>query len=87
MRKRLHESTYFRLTEEPRKDPNKRGRGHRHYRITWHGWQLPLGDEEKVRDIVDPHRNISGKKGSSWIFKDRTVAEQKYTLLLMKWGS
>ena len=87
MRKRLHETTYFRLTEEHLKNPRKRGQGHRHYRIVWHGWQLPLGDEEKVRDIVDPKRNISGRNGCSWIFKDRTLAEQKYAMLLMKWGA
>jgi hypothetical protein len=87
MRKRLHESEYFRLSVDNRKSANRRGKGHRVYIITWHNWRFPEEDEEYMRDIVDPNRNISGKHGSSWTFKDRTTAEQKYTMLLMRWSS
>ena len=69
MRKTIHESKYFRLSSENKRDPNKRGKGHRVYRITWHNWRLSIDDEERARDIVDPQRNISGKHGSSWSFK------------------
>lgn len=84
-KKIIHESPLFRLSSERRRDPSKRGRGHHYYRITWHGWELPLGDEERVRDIVDPKRNIAGKSGSSWIFKDLDTAEKLYAILLLKW--
>ena len=86
MRKRIHESKYFRLTSENRKDPNKRGKGHRMYTITWHNWRLPI-DEEAVRNIVDPYRNISGRRGSSWSFKDIKQAEKIYSMLLLRWGA
>jgi hypothetical protein len=86
MRKRLRESKYFRLSCENRKDPNKRGKGHRYYTITWHNWRLPVEAEEQVRDIVDPKRNISGKRGSTWAFKKLEDAEKRYTMLLLKWG-
>ncbi len=85
MRKTLHESKYFRLTSENRKDPNKRGKGHRYYKITWYNWRLP-DDDDKVRDIVDPNRNIGGKHGSNWAFKKLEDAEKKYTMLIMKWS-
>lgn len=86
MRKRLHESKYFRLSSDNRKNSNRRGKGQRVYVITWHNWHLSIEDEEKARDIVDPKRNISGKHGSSWAFKDLKTAEQKYTMLLLKWS-
>lgn len=86
MRKVLRESKYFRLVSENRKDPNKRGKGHRMYKITWYNWRLPIEDEERVRDIVDPNRNISGKNGSTWAFKRLEDAEKKYTMLLLRWA-
>ena len=86
MRKTLHESRYFRLSSENRHNPNKRGKGHLHYRITMHNWRIPVDDEEHVRDIVDPLRNISGKHGSSWIFKDLDKAKKKYSMLLLRWS-
>ena len=80
MRKRLHESTHFRLQQEH----NSKGR--KFYRIVWWNW-IDLHDQvNAVRDIVDPQRNKSGKNGSSWKFSNRAKAEQMYMMLLMRWS-
>lgn len=86
MRKTIHQSRYFKLTSENKRDPNKRGKGHRHYRITMDNWRIPEEDEEAVRDIVDPQRNIGGKWGNSWMFKDLDKANKKYLMLLLRWS-
>jgi hypothetical protein len=79
MRKRLHESTYFRLVQ----DTNRNGR--RYYAITWHSWKLPVGAEEQVRDMLDPNRN-RGANASTWRFRNRDEAEKYYSILLLRWS-
>ncbi len=86
MNKLLHKSTYFELIREYRKNPNKREKGHRIYRIRAYNWFLSLGEEEAARDIVDPKRNIGGRNGMSWVFSDLATAEKKYMMLIMRWS-
>lgn len=81
MRRRLHESNCFRLQQETNKTT-----GRRFYRIVWHNWIDLHGQEEAMRDIVDPNRNRSGRNGSSWKFSNRTEAEKYYTMLLLRWN-
>ena len=80
MRKRLHESRCFRLQQET----NRKGR--KFYRIVWFNWIDLHDQDEQLRDIIDPHRNKSGKHGSSWKFSNLKEAEQMYVMLLMRWS-
>ena len=80
MRKRLHESRCFRLQQET----NRKGR--KFYRIVWFNWIDLHDQDEQLRDIIDPHRNKSGKHGSSWKFSNLKEAEQMYMMLLMRWS-
>ena len=86
MRKVIHESKVFKLTCENRRDPNKRGKGHRHYRIVADDWYVDIDDWDNIRNIVDPKRNIGGKYGGSWVFKDLTKARKLYMMLIMRWS-
>jgi len=86
MNKVIHESEVFKLTRKNVRDPNKRGKGHPHYIISSNWWYLSDEEEDQVRNIVDPQRNISGKNGNSWKFKDLTEARKKYMLLIMRWS-
>ena len=80
MRKRLHESRCFRLQQET----NRKGR--KFYRIVWFNWIDLHDQDEQLRDLIDPHRNKSGKHGSSWKFSNLKEAEQMYMMLLMRWS-
>ena len=80
MRKRLHESRCFRLQQET----NRKGR--KFYRIVWYNWIDLHDQDEQLRDLIDPHRNKSGRHGSSWKFSNLKEAEQMYTMLLMRWS-
>jgi hypothetical protein len=80
MRKRLHESKYFRLQQE------HTAKGRRFYRIVWHSALDNIHDVEPMRDIVDPQRNKSGRTGSHWKFGSRAEAEKYYTMLLLRWA-
>jgi len=81
MRKRLHESKYFRLQQEH----NTKGR--KFYRIVvWNTWPLSVEEEEKIRDVIDPMRNRSGKHGTNWKYTNRREAEQMYSMLLLRWA-
>ena len=80
MRKRLHESRCFRLQQET----NRKGR--KFYRIVWFNWIDLHDQDEQLRDIIDPHRNKSGKHGSSWKFSNLKEAEQMYSILLLRWS-
>ena len=86
MRKIIHNSRCFKLTSENRRDPNKRGKGHRYYKITADDWQIGVDDWDDVRKIVDPQHNISGRYSNSWAFKDLNVAKKKYMMLIMRWS-
>jgi plasmid replication initiation protein len=80
MRKRLHESRCFRLQQET----NRKGR--KFYRIVWFNWIDLHDQDEQLRDLIDPHRNKSGKHGSSWKFSNLKEAEQMYSILLLRWS-
>lgn len=82
----LLRSDIFELKTKRVKSPNKRGKGHPHYVISANWWYLSDDEEEQVRNIVDPLRNISGKRGQSWTFKDYREAERKYLMLIMRWS-
>lgn len=80
MRKRLHESRCFRLQQE------HNAKGRKFYRIVWYNWIDLHDQDEQLRDLIDPHRNKSGRHGSSWKFSNLKEAEQMYTMLLMRWS-
>lgn len=80
MKKRLHESRYFRLQQET----NRKGR--KFYRIVWWNWMELHDRDEELRDLIDPHRNKSGPNGSSWKFGNLKEAEQMYSMLLLRWS-
>lgn len=80
MRKRLHESRCFRLQQE------HNAKGRKFYRIVWHDWISLHHEQEQMRDIVDPHRNRSGNRGSSWKFRNQADAERIYSMLLLRWS-
>ena len=86
MRKVIHESRCFKLTSENMRDINKRGKGHRYYRITADDWSIGVDDWDDVRKIVDPKHNIAHRHASSWAFKDLKTAEKKYMMLIMRWS-
>jgi hypothetical protein len=85
MRKLIRESRYCNLYSDNRRNPNKRGKGKLYYIISIKGIP-PDGVREEIRDIVDPLRNIGGKYGGHWSFKDRLVAEKMLCMLLLKYG-
>jgi len=81
MRKRLYESRYFRLQQE------HTAKGRRFYRIVvWNLWPLNLEDVERIRDVMDPQRNKSGRNGTNWKYTNRQEAEQMYSMLLLRWA-
>lgn len=81
MRKRLHESRYFRLQQE------HTTKGRKFYRIVaWNLWPLSVEDEERIRDVVDPQRSRSGRNGTNWKYTNRKEAEQMYSMLLLRWS-
>lgn len=82
-RKTINESKIFRLVELRHR---KQKHGDPMYEIIWHSKNLPNSDEETVRNIVDPNRNIGGTYGSHWKFRDRNTAEKLYTMLVLKWS-
>ena len=80
MKRRLHESRCFRLQQET----NRKGR--KFYRIVWFNWIDLHDQDEQLRDLIDPHRNKSGRHGSSWKFSNLKEAEQMYSMLLLRWS-
>lgn len=63
-------------------------KGHRprmKYTLTMtHYGQFKL-DIEEVRNIIDPHRNISGHKGKKWVFLNQSKVDKIYTWLRLKY--
>ena len=86
MKKIIHKTRCFTLTSENRRDPNKRGKGHKYYRITADDWRIGVEEWDAVRNIVDPKRNIGGRYGASWAFKDLQEAKKKFTMLILRWS-
>jgi len=86
MKKILHQSRLFSLAKHNIKNPKKRGKGHAMYIITVEGW-FTSGEMEEIRNIVDPMRNLSGNGGFTWKFKNLTLAQKVYTMLLLRWGA
>lgn len=81
MKRRLYESRYFVLDREV----NRQGR--RFYRISlWNTGPLEYNDVEKIRDAIDPLRNRSGKTAYTWKFNNLKEAEERYTMLLLRWA-
>jgi hypothetical protein len=81
MRKRLHESKYFRLQQETNQNT-----GRRFSRIVWWDMFGLVEQADAVRDVVDPLRQRSGRNGASWKFTNRVEAERMYTMLLLRWA-
>ena len=84
MKKILYKSSNFRLISENVRNPKKVGKGKRYFTIEHCGWGLIEDDE--IRDMIDPKRNIGGKYATRWKFKDLAVAQKKWTMLMLKWG-
>lgn len=83
-RKTINESQTFRLVELRHR---KQKHGAPMYEIIWHNWKtMPTGDEETMRNMIDPTRGIGGNNGRHWKFRDRNVAEKIYTMLVLKWS-
>ena len=82
MKKTIRQSRAFTLTQENVRNPNKVGKGKRYYTIQYHGWD----DADEVRAAIDPKYSIGGKNAYKWKFKDRAVAEKKWTLLMLRWA-
>lgn len=84
MNKTLHEGNTFRLVEfRHRKQKNSAPM----YHIIWYNWKtMSAGDEEIMRDMIDPERNIGGKYANTWKFRDRIKAEKMYIMLTMRWA-
>ncbi len=80
MKRRLHESKYFRLQQETNQNT-----GRRFYRIVWWDMFGLVEHADAVRDVVDPLRQRSGRNGASWKFTNRVEAERMYTMLLLRW--
>jgi hypothetical protein len=43
-------------------------------------------DYEAVRDIIDPERNISGRTGTKWKFKNKDQAYKAWLWLDLRFG-
>lgn len=81
MKKVIHNSRYFELTKHNIKNPKKRGKGPRYYKISIVGnYSYHILDE--VNDYLS--KDYMGYK-YHWLFNDLRSAQRTYTMLLMKW--
>lgn len=77
----IHESRRFRLSLCRKKSNNRK-----YYLVTSHTYIYTHEDEEAMRDIADPLRNKSGKRGRQWKYVNFKEAEQVYMMLNMRWS-
>jgi hypothetical protein len=81
MRKIVHQSSHFSLTKHNLKNPKKRGKGKRFYKINLIS-KMPIKDLDEVSTILQPG---VFRWGQSWFFNDLQSARRKYTMLMLKW--
>jgi hypothetical protein len=93
MMKKLGETQRFLFKEVTRPKQNAGGMK-RCYEISASTWWQPvtipkLTDEDWdwIRDMCDPMRNKSGRRGRRWRFRSRTEAERCWTMILLKFGT
>jgi hypothetical protein len=82
----VHESETFEFQTIRVRDPKKRGKGHLRYRVSCRWWFVDDFEMKRIRDTIDPNRNIGGADGNAWVFKDKLTAEKNYMMLIAGWG-
>ena len=81
LKRRLYESRHFTLDQETSR------KGRKIYRISlWNTGPMEYSEVEQVRDMLDPQRNRAGRTAYAWKFSNRKEAEERYTMLLLRWA-
>lgn len=82
----LHSFNGFELVKErPRSGFQRNSRPRYTIRLTgsiWYNSEIV----SNVRQMIDPHHSISGKKGKRWSFRDKATADMFWTALVLQYG-
>ena len=85
-KKVLRESEHFRLLHSKHAPPGNANARPIYIIDARKGWSAASIDMEEVRNIVDPDRNISGKNGTRWRFRNYEQADKLWMYLMLRWS-